>query len=227
MKTLIFGCGYTGSRLKELIPEAMATELPNLRTDEHIPFDFNDTETWNNIPDFDQAVITFKMTDETLAKKFAILLKGKKVILLSSAGNLQNTTPDEIISENNPLKECPRAQAEGCFKAQVTILYLGLIWGPGRMPEKWIAAGRIKNGSKYINFINVDDLCRILMYFMDNLDTKKSFLISDGKPLKWNEVASAQGMKLNESLTGLESRRFNTEKLQKSLPENFEFKKPY
>ena len=227
MKTLIFGCGYTGRRLKELIPEAMATELPSLCTNELIPFDFNDTDTWKNIPKFDQAVITFKMTNESLAKQFAKFLKGKKVILLSSAGNLQNSSPDEIISEDNKLKECPRAKAESHFKNLAAIMHLGLIWGPERMPEKWISAGRIKNGNKFINFINVDDLCKIIIYFLNNSDTKEPILVSDGQAQRWNEVAIVHGVKLKEAATGLESRRFNTGKLQKSLPENFEFKKPY
>ncbi len=227
MRTLIFGNGYTGSRLAKLIPNASCTELPQLcHSEELIPFDFNDTDTWKNLPEFDQAVITFKMTDEKLGKKFSQLLKGKKSILLSSARNLQNSTPDEIISEKTPLKNCSRTKAESFFEDKATILYLGLIWGPERLPEKWITEKRIKNSSKFINFINVEDLCRIIIHFLGKNAISEKYLISDGEPKKWEEVARSKGLQLDCYPAGLESRKFATEKLKQSLPENFKFQKP-
>lgn len=226
MTTLILGNGYTGKRLAKLIPRSKCTELPALCQDRDlIPFDFNDTRSWNNLPHFDRAVITFKMTDEARAQEFSLLFKEKKTILLSSARNLQNSLADEIISERTPLKNCPRAKAESFFEEQALILYLGLIWGPERMPEKWISEKRIKNGSKYINFINVDDLCNIIAHLI-NGSCKGKLLISDGCPLKWQELADAKGLKLSSYSPGPESRRFNTERLRESLPENFNFTKP-
>jgi len=224
MKTLIFGEGYTGSRLKKLIPNSRSTELPELCTGDQIPFDFNASHTWSNLPDFDQAIITFKMADKNLAERFATLLKDRKTILLSSARNLKNSKADEIISEQSPLKNSARSQAESFFEQQAIFLYLGLIWGPERLPEKWISEGRIKNGNKFINFINVEDLCKIIVHFLDSNINSDSFLVSDGLPLRWSEVMNDSELPCSE--TGLESRRFNTEKLQKSLPAKFVFTRP-
>ena len=226
MKTLIFGAGYTGSRLCRLIPNAQSTELPELCSENQIPFDFNDTSTWNALPDFDQAVITFKMTRPDLAEKFSEIFKNKTTVLLSSARNFANSQPDEVINEKHPFKELPRVSAESFFQEQALILYLGLIWGPDREPKKWLSEGRIKNGNKCINFINVDDLCNIIIHFLKNQNKCGKYLISDGKPRQWKEIAESAGIKLNISQSGLESRRFNTEKLRGSLPDDFEFTLP-
>lgn len=226
MKTVIFGCGFTGTQLSKFLPEALCTELPELCSESQIPFDFKDIETWKNIPHFDQAVVTFKMTDTGLAKQFSKLLEGKKTIILSSARNFSNSEINELISEKNPLKSNPRSMAEAQFTNQAVTLYLGLIWGYSRNPAKWISEGRIKNGEKLINLIHVDDLCKIILYFLNHYQQGESFLVSDGKPLKWSEIAMKSNFNLKSQEPGLESRQFNTAKLLGTLPKDFQFHKP-
>ncbi|MCM8540113.1 MAG: hypothetical protein NE328_07535 [Lentisphaeraceae bacterium] len=223
MKTIIFGAGFTGTHLLKYTPDAISTELPNLCTKNQIPFDFNDPTSWKNIPSFDQAVITFKMTDTVLAEEFSKLFINKKTILLSSARNLLNTEVNEVISEKNHLSKKPRSLAERYFKDIATILYLGLIWGGERNLSKWISEGRIRNGAKFINLIHVDDLCRIISKLLENSRTIEKFLVSDGKPLKWSEIAKKKGLSLSSHDAGLESRKFNTDKLKATLPSDFQF----
>lgn len=225
MKTIIFGCGFTGTHLLKYFPDAHCTELPDLCNQNQIPFDFNNQTTWKNIPDFDQAIITFKMTDQLLAEKFSKVLSGKKIILLSSARNLVNTQPDEYISEKSSLSQNERSLAESYFRDFSTVLYLGLIWGGDRKPGKWLSQGRIKNGEKFINLIHVDDLCNIILYIQETEKTKNHLLVSDGKPIKWIELAERLGMTLACQKTGLESRRFDTSKLEATLPDGFQFQK--
>ncbi|MCM8534166.1 MAG: hypothetical protein NE330_23590 [Lentisphaeraceae bacterium] len=226
MKAIIFGYGFTGQHLQKYIPDALKTELPDKCSQDEIPFDFHAPETWDNLPDFDTAIITFKMTKPALASKFAELLKGKTVILLSSARNLLNSQPDQIISEESPLSQKERALSEAPFLNISTILYLGLIWGDERNPTKWIYQNRIKNGEKFINFIHVDDLCKIIIGMITNYKPGQNYLVSDGQPIKWKDIANKIGVSLNLTETGLESRRFNTEKLKAFLPESFQFKRP-
>ena len=225
MATIVFGHGYTGSRLNKIISGSIATELPSLCKEGQIPFDFNNESTWSNLPMFDSAVITFKMTDEVQASKFSHLLKDKKTIVLSSARNLLNTQPDEVINEFTPLADSLRAKSEKYFEPTAIILYLGLIWGKKRTPLKWLTENRIKNGSKYINLIHVDDLCQIIKHFLENDFKPDKYLISDGDCRKWRELANNFGCSLNSQENGLESRIFNTEKLTSVLPEGFCFTK--
>ena len=227
MKTVIFGCGFTGTNLLKYLPNAYCTELPKLCQNDQIPFDFYDSATWENIPNFDQAIITFKMTDPLIAEQFATMLSKKKVILLSSARNLINSQPNEIIDENSLLSDTPRPISESHFKSFSTILYLGLIWGADRTPTKWISEGRIKNGEKFINLIHVDDICRIIQFLLERKSKpNQQYLASDGKPVKWAELAKPKGLNLSSHKCGLESRRFNTTKLKAILPDDFQFHTP-
>lgn len=227
MKTVIFGCGFTGTNLLKYLPNAHCTELPELCKNGQIPFNFYDPATWKNIPKFDQAIITFKMTDPLLAKKFAGMLYQKKIILLSSARNLINSQPNEMIDESCLLSDTPRPISESHFKSFSTILYLGLIWGADRMPTKWISEGRIKNGEKFINLIHVDDICKIILFILESKSKlNQQYLTSDGNPVKWVELAKQKGLDLSCHKSGLESRRFNTTKLKAILPDDFQFYKP-
>lgn len=227
MSTIIFGHGYTGSRLSRVLPESLSTELPELCKGDNIPFDFNDERTWLNLPEFDRAVITFKMCDEVRAQKFARLLRNKKIVLLSSAKNIANVAPDQLISEQNPLADIARVKAEAPFELSAIILYLGLILGEKRTPKKWLSEKRIKNGNKFVNMIHVDDLCRIIKYFLTKELPPDKYLVSDGAAKKWHEIARPLGYELHSYETGLESRVFDTKKLRSILPENFRFTQSY
>lgn len=227
MKTIIFGHGFCGSRLSSILENSSSTEIPEKCPTNLIPFDFNDSDTWSNLPDFDSAIITFKMENLSQSEKLANLLKDRKVIILSSARNLKNITPAQTIDENTPLADNQRVKCESFFEKHAVILYLGLIWGVNRHPKKWLEEGRIKNGKKIINMIHVEDICHIVKRLLNSDIKSGKYLISDGHPLEWNELAEYYNVKLNQTNPGVESRKFNTKKLQAILPEDYNFKKPF
>ena len=74
--------------------------------------------------------------------------------------------------------------------------------------------------------IHVDDLCRIISILAGQF-RPGPILISDGKPLRWQEIAKAYKFNLQESSPGLESRSFDTTKLTSLLPEDFTFRTAY
>ena len=226
MRTIIFGHGFCGSRLTSIIDNVTSTEIPENCDTNLVPFDFNDSGTWKNLPDFDKAVITFKMENLCQSEKFADLLNNKKVVILSSARNLKNSVPNQEIDEEFPLADNNRVKCESYFETHAVILYLGLIWGDNRQPQKWLQEGRIKNGNKIINMIHVDDICHIVKLLLNSEIKSGKYLVSDGKPLEWNELAKLYKVKLDQADTGIESRKFNTKKLQTFLPESYLFKKP-
>lgn len=226
MRTIIFGHGFCGSRLASIIDNATSTEIPDKCDSSLVPFDFNDSNTWKNLPDFDSAVITFKMENQSQSEKFADLLKNKKVVILSSARNLKNSVPNQEIDEEFPLADNDRVICENYFEKNAVILYLGLIWGDNRQPQKWLQEGRVKNGKKIINMIHVDDICHTVKLLLNSEIKSGKYLVSDGEPLEWNELAELYNLKLDQAEPGIESRKFNTKKLQSFLPESYLFKKP-
>lgn len=227
MRTIIFGHGFCGSRLSSILENSSSTEIPEKCSTNLIPFDFNDSDTWSNLPDFDSAIITFKMENLSQSEKLANLLKDRKVIILSSARNLKNSSPAQIIDENTPLADNQRVKCESYFEKHAVILYLGLIWGDNRHPKKWLEEGRIKNGKKIINMIHVEDICHIVKRLLNSDIKSGKYLISDGHPLEWNELAEYYNVKLNQTTPGIESRKFNIKKLQAILPEGYNFQKPF
>jgi hypothetical protein len=222
MRTIIFGNGYCGGYFKSILNGAACTELQQPTQAENIYFDFNNESTWKNLPDFDRCIITFKMNDPLKASAFSELLNSKRVIILSSARCLVNSSSNEVIDEKKPLNNSLRNQCESEFP-QASILHLGLIWGPGREPQRWIKEKRIKNGNKLINLIHLEDIGNITKLFLKQDNLQGRFLISDGIKRTWSQLAKKYSLTLPTQNIGLESRGFNTDKLKSILPQNYCF----
>jgi nucleoside-diphosphate-sugar epimerase len=221
MNTLILGKGYCGAYLHSILPKSTCAELPKNCQVNDFPFDFNDQSTWA-LPDFSECIITFKMENLENAQALANILKGKKIIILSSARCFKNSHANETINENSKLNNSKRSLCESLFLPDATILHLGLIWGPDREPLRWISEGRIKNGLKAINLIHQRDIGNIVKEAISS-EHKGRLLVSDGEPKQWRELANLTNLRLPESQTGLESRIFDTKKLQLFLPDNYSF----
>ena len=222
MSTLIFGKGYCGRYLKPLLANAQCAELPDLKDDEDIPFDFNDTNTWEQLTGFDTYVFTLKMENTKNAARLAQLTQGSQRIILSSARCFGNSLPDQLIDETTPIKNTLRNQCESLFLPNACLMHLGLIWGKDREPQTWLKEGRIRNGQKFINMIHLHDIGNIVKN-MIHQDQQGRFLISDGIRQRWSEFAATIDLTLPANNTGQESRVFNTEKLQACLPEAYKF----
>lgn len=221
--TLIIGAGFCAQEFLQVIPNSFCTELPALATGKQIPFDINDENTWSHLPDFAQCIVTCKMTHENKSAKFAKLLHGKKTVVLSSAKCFKNVIADGEIDENSPLNDNVRNSSEAHFLPFAAVLHLGLIWGPGREADRWIKEGRIKNGRKLVNFIHVKDLAKIVSHILSKDIKAGRYLVSDGRKIRWRDLAGKNQTPLNDRAVGTESKLFVTGKLREYLAYDFKF----
>ena len=226
MKTLIIGSGFSGSAFQLIQNNSFCSELPHLCSGREIPFDMNDRQTWQNLPDFDQCLITCKITARKNAGLFVKFLNNRPTILLSTAKCLINERPDGIINEYSPLVDSPRNIAEAPFAEFCCIMHLGLIWGKHRSILQWLKNGRIKNGRKLVNLIYIEDLADICRIFLKNNAPAGRYLISDGRAQRWQTLADQFKLQLSSDECGTESRSFDTAKMQGILPKSFCFKRP-
>ncbi|MDZ4784374.1 MAG: NAD-dependent epimerase/dehydratase family protein [Planctomycetia bacterium] len=128
-----------------------------------------------------------------------------RFIYISSTG-VYGQSHDEIVDEDSPT-EPTREGGRICLEAEswlrrhplgerAVILRLAGIYGPGRIPR--LAA--IRAGEPlalptegYLNLIHVEDAARIVLLAAEFAQTPRTYLVSDGHPLKrsayYNEVA--------------------------------------
>ncbi|MCM8532920.1 MAG: hypothetical protein NE330_17255 [Lentisphaeraceae bacterium] len=225
MKTLIIGNGFCGSRLKSVIPNSAVAELPKHASDDCIPFDLIDEKDWTVFSKYQNIIITCKLENKDLALKLSAALKNKFVLILSTAKAFVVSTSNEVINETFPLEINSRNTAENYFLEFSSILHLGLIWGEERQPKKWLKQKRIKNGNKLVNLIHVDDICSIIKYLTAEQIYTGRLLVSDGKPLTWEVIANHNNIQLPSTRTGVESKKFDTQKLKNLLPKDYQFRK--
>ena len=72
--------------------------------------------------------------------------------------------------------------------------------------------------------IHLQDIGKIVTLFLKNKELKGRYLLSDGLPLKWSQLAAKYSLPLPGFEPGPESRSFNTRKLKSTLPENYCFR---
>jgi len=89
----------------------------------------------------------------------------KKIIFISSTSVYHNS--EDIISENNPLKECDLANIEQLFQTnpnfETTIIRFAGLFGYQRKPAFFFKNGRpISNPEGYVNMIHRDDCIQII-----------------------------------------------------------------
>ena len=228
-RTLILGCGYTGSRLLELLPGSVGVDLPSQAGPGVLPLDLSKAEDTAHLPECDSSILTFKLESRQQARQLKEHLHCRRLIILSSAGAFRVPEADAEIDESCPLQENERNAAEQLFEAEALILHLSLLYDDKlRQPSRWLQEGRIKNGRKYINLIHREDLCEIIRLLLgeDPFPTGR-LLVSDGRPLRWSELAGKLNCPqppLRE--TGIESKQVLNHRLLQVLPEEISFRKP-
>ena len=225
MKTLIIGYGFTGRSLHKLLPKADIADIkpPNSAI---MKFDCNNQDYWNILASYDAVVFTCELSSIEDSSKLASILKSKKIIILSTAKSYKVDKVNELITESSPLNANHRTKSEEAFINTADILCLALIWGYERSPEKWLKSGKITNGNKFVNFIHVDDLCKIITLCLKNKKPAGRILISDGKPEIWQTIADKYSILLPSKECGKESKKLSNKKLLSLLPDNFKFKVP-
>ena len=148
---IILGKGFVGSRFQKAFSESQSADCADVSA--NVYFDFNNQNTWTNLPPSKQVLITFPLKDLEQTKAFyeEYLKQAEQVFILSTAKCYKVTNPDEIVNEKTPLSSTVRNQCEEFLRFKgATILPLGLIHGDERSIEKWLREGRIKNGNKLV-----------------------------------------------------------------------------
>jgi len=143
-KILILGYGYAGHGVDQELEKA-EYDVQVFRTSrtkaEHIHFDFENPDTWENIPEVDGTIWTFPAKNLETLKAF---LKdyGKrlgKIVIVGSTGHFVSTKEDEIVDERHSRDTTvPRVVCENYIVSQQGVLvcsagiyglFIKQIWG--------------------------------------------------------------------------------------------------
>lgn len=229
LEYLVLGKGFCGSRFCE--SEANSLGTSHIKGDGELYFDLNDRDSWQNLPACPSKVLlTFKVLDLLLIQDFyqEYLHQAQQVIVIGSVAVYQVKFPNETISEATEIDfdKHPRAHCEEFLRSKgATILHSGLIWGYERSFEKWLNSGRIKNASKLINPIHVDDIVNVLQALFKSDSHNENIILSDGKAIEWKCISEHYQVDLPSRKPGLESKVLDNSKLL-SIVGKYEFKEP-
>ena len=133
-----------------------------------------------------------KWESEQTALTFAQQMsdKGCQFIILGST-SAYPSNPHIITNETVEL-DCsnPRVKSEESIRLQcgAIVLRLAGIYGPGRHVFDWIQKGKIKNSSRYVNLIHVEDVAELCYAALDSATHGSAYIISDGIPRHWHEI---------------------------------------
>lgn len=197
MPALVIGSGYLGGYIKRLFPDTIHTSRnPEGKNESssYVRLDPDDISTWNNLSElnFNGAVITFDAASSERFIEFVqlILALTPRVVIIGttsafSAGN-------GIITDYSPVNGSnPRTMKEESARLHgASVLHSAGIYGYGRNPLDWIRKGYIKNPYKKVNLIHAGDLARSVMFLLNNFISGERFVISDGRPQLWKDIAA-------------------------------------
>lgn len=196
MKLLILGSGYTGPVLKNFILDChQEAEVLESSRGNHkdIQFDFNEFNTWKNLPKADCAFVLFPLDKTKNLSRWIdfCLNRFTSVIICSSSGFFQTEFEDQRITELHPIDlSNNRAYAEeACRKSGQIVVHAAGIYGPGRNPITWLVQGRVSPSPKFVNLVHVEDLAQYLWNAYRFGEKAKRYIASDGTPKRWNELS--------------------------------------
>jgi hypothetical protein len=207
---IILGTGYTGRRLYHQARGAGWQALATSRTPEvhlldilpeyRILFDLAQPETWESIPLPAHIIWCFPATPLSLVQAFFASrprASGRIIVMGSTSAYGMNCG---LITEQTPLDtELPRVQGEEYLRTQLgaVIIRLAGIYGPGRHVLDWIRKGKVRNTSKWVNLLHVDDASGICLRALEQAQDGATYLASDGRPRTWAEIISIASLKWN------------------------------
>jgi nucleoside-diphosphate-sugar epimerase len=204
----ILGAGYTGTRLiarlarrgdsiaasrRAPVPESAG--LPAT----FFPFELSDPSSWTALPASECTVCLFPVDVLAMLPAFASMLaeKSRRTVVLgttSSYGAASHAGPADV---STPLMRTPRVEGEELLREQgAVVLRCAGIYGPAsglrpaRNPLDWLRAGRIADADRVVNLVHVEDVCTAIIGAMDAPCRGEQFIVSDGTPRSWGEIAS-------------------------------------
>jgi hypothetical protein len=201
IKTLILGAGYTGTRLAELLSKAPEEKviLTSRMGLPHIEFDLSRPETWSNLPKADRTFWTFSPEPESKVDEFLKSNAAKlgRLTVIGSTGEFLFEENHQWVDEKSPRdlhQERVRGENLVLESGGVLVCSSG-IYGPERNPIDWMRQGRVAATEKYVNLINVVDLCRILLAASERGRAGTIYIASDAEPMTWKSLFSHFGVR--------------------------------
>ena len=241
MKNIVLlGCGFVGKFLIPVLESNGYKVFPTSRNPQSnlqglsnsIKFDLMDESTYINIPADSQIIFMFPAEPVEKLKIFYEYIKNTSTvkIVLGTTSSYKDTSG--ILNEKYPLSDqIKRVQGETfLIKNGAVVLQLSGIYGGSRHPFKWLNKGLIKNSNKTVNLVHVNDICKIILKFLESDLSSERFNLSDGQKYWWKDIwqlAKDRQEVFDECPPALikEERHISNKKLLSFIGENYSFEK--
>ena len=193
-KYLILGRGYSGRVLERLLKshghQVTCTSRHHI---DQLQFNLDDEKTWGILPrEIDGTFITLPFKKRVIANRFAdqVIPGLGKVVFMGTTSAFLVEKEHQWIRENSDLDpDNDRNAAESeLVRAGCICVHSAGIYGPNRSPIDWIEDGRVTPSDRYVNFIHVEDLARVLYQAMALAEPGTRYIASDGSPMTWSEI---------------------------------------
>ena len=204
---LILGRGYTGKVLEKLLLSRGHQVTCTSRSDPAaVRFVIEDDETWAVLPqNLDGTFITLPFKDRLIASRFAgeLLPALGKTVFMGTTSAFRVSREHQVVDEHSEIDpDNARNQAESELLAAGCVgMHSAGIYGPDRSPLNWIKSGRVTANDRFVNFIHVEDLAKVLYGAMRLGKPGARYIASDGRPMRWSDIVHRL-----EELYGIESK---------------------
>ena len=199
---VILGAGYTGRFIYHAARRRRRPVFATSRDPEahlsfaqphhRICFDLREPDTWTRIPPQSDIIWCFPALPRDVAGTFAqhAIDRDSRLVLLGSTSAYRAGRAG-LIDERVPVnRSLPRVSSEEHLRTTfgATVLRLSGLYGPGRHVFDWIRKGKIKNTTKYVNLIHVEDVAELCLLALQYAAPGSTYIVSDGQPRSWAEI---------------------------------------
>lgn len=195
----LLGCGFTGSVVIPLLSERGHTVTATRRSPApgYHRFDLNDPSSWDAAAGVDACILLFPAEPPARVQQWIDQsgAGGKRIVVVGTTSSYLLIEGSDRVTEENPLDlSVPRVEGEELLRKEGAVVLrssgiYGRSGGTIRNPLDWLRRGLIRDGTRFVNLIHVGDLARAIVAALDAPVAGKQFIISDGTPRRWDEIA--------------------------------------
>lgn len=200
------------------------------------------SDTWSSLPppeELSVAVVTFSMNPSDCEAFWEHYLQHVPYVLAySSTAVYRVDSPGQIVSEQTPLKDSPRASAESFLQERgATVLTISGIFGEPRGARgvctclaAYASSGGALNGRKSVNMVHVGDIIDVTVSCLEDQRHRGARINVGGHHFLLRELIShCKYPPIAEEVdTDLSSKRVSSDLLLADvLPEGFTFTEPF
>lgn len=209
------------------------THLPYVEPSARIHFDLEQHDTWNNLPTPANIVWCFPALPQNTASIFSKEMtgKGSRILLLGST-SAYSPKEEDLTDEQDPLNmTLQRVQSEEHLRETYNAIVLRLagLYGPGRHVLNWIRKGKIKNTTRYVNLIHIEDVAALCLAALQQAPPGSNYIVSDGTPRLWSDICQYASTQWNipipnPTIPKDQGKRLSPQKILNEL--NYELRHP-